>query len=90
MGYYDTPTSFFTRMGSYDTPYSFFRLGEDSLMETMCSRPYHPTLYLRDWHSVINLGHLYNFLDVLLGLLCLFAGNIVALALINKISFIKV
>ena len=90
MGYYDTPSSFFTRMGYYDTPYSFFRLGEDSLMETMCSRPYHPTLYLRDWHSVINLGHLYKFLDVLLGLLCLFAGNIVALALINKISFIKV
>lgn len=59
-------------------------------METMCSRPYHPTLCLRDWHSVINLGHLYKFLDVLLGLLCLFAGNIVALALINKISFIKV
>lgn len=59
-------------------------------METMCSRPYHPTLYLRDWHSVINLGHLYKFLDVLLGLLCLFAGNIVALALINEISFIKV
>ena len=90
MGYYDTPTSFFTRMGSYDTPYSFFRMGEDSLMETMCSSPYHPTLYLRDWHSVINLGHLYIFLDVLLGLLCLFAGKIVALALINKISFIKV
>ncbi len=59
-------------------------------METMCSRPYHPALYLRDWHSVINLGCLYKFLDVMLGLLCLFAGNIVALALINKISFIKV
>lgn len=77
-------------MGYYDTPYSFFRMGEDSLMETMCSRLYHPTLYLWDWHSVINLGRLYKFLDVLLGVLCLFAGNIVALALINKISFIKV
>lgn len=71
-------------------PMLIFRMGEDSLMETMCSRPYHPTLYLRDWHSVINLGCLYKFLDVMLGLLCLFAGNIVALAIINKISFIKV
>lgn len=65
-------------------------MGEGSLVETMCSSPYHPALYLQDWHSVINLGCLYKFLDVMLGLLCLFAGNIVDLALINKISFIKV
>lgn len=71
-------------------PMLIFSMGEDSLMETMYSGPYYPALYLRDWHSVINLGCLYKFLDVMLGLLCLFAGNIVALALINKISFIKV
>lgn len=71
-------------------PMLIFSMGEDSLMETMYSGPYYPALYLRNWHSVINLGYLYKFLDVMLGLLCLFAGNIVALALINKISFIKV
>lgn len=71
-------------------PMLIFSMREDSLMETMYSSPYYPALYLRDWHSVINLGCLYKFLDVMLGFLCLFAGNIVALALINKISFIKV
>lgn len=71
-------------------PMLIFSMGEDSLMETMYSSPYYPALYLRDWHSVINLGCLYRFLDVMLRLLCLFVGNIVALALINKISFIKV
>lgn len=70
-------------------PMLIFSMGEDSRMETMYSSPYYPALYLRDWHSVINLGCLYRFLDIMLGLLCLFAGNIVALTLINKISFIK-